>query len=92
MATNDNVIKFISADNEEFLFSVLEQTTLNGVNYLLVTMDPDEEEAECYVLKEVSEKDAKEAVYDMVEDDKTLNALAGIFSELLEDTDVITED
>ena len=89
---NDNVIKFISGDNEEFLFSVLEQTTLNGMNYLLVTCDPDEEEAECFVLKEVSEKGATEAVYDMVEDDKTLDALAGIFAELLEDTEIIKED
>ncbi len=91
METNDSVIKFISQDNEEILFSVLEQTTLNGVNYLLVTEDPDEEEAECFVLKEVSEADATEAVYDMVEDDKTLDALAGIFSELLEDTEIITD-
>ena len=91
MANNDSVIKFISEDNEEFLFSVLEQTTLNGANYLLVTMDPDEDEAECYILKEVSEEGAEEAVYDMVEDDKTLNALAGVFAELLEDTEITTE-
>ncbi len=91
MNTNDNVIKFISSDNEELLFSVLEQTTLNGVNYLLVTAEPDEEEAECFVLKEVSEKGAQEVVYDMVEDDKTLDALSGIFAELLEDTEIVTE-
>ncbi len=91
MANNDTVIKFISEDNEEFLFSVLEQTTLNGVNYLLVTMDTDEDEAECFILKEVSEAGAEEAVYDMVEDDKTLNALAGVFAELLEDTEITTE-
>ena len=91
MSNNDNVIKFISSDNEEILFSVLEQTTLNGVNYLLVTGEPDEEEAECYVLKEVSAEGSGEAVYDMVEDDKTLDALAGIFAALLEDTEIVTE-
>lgn len=91
MAEKDTTIKFISDDNEEYLFDVIEQTTLNGVNYLLVSMDPDEDEAECYILKEVSGENAEEAVYDMVEDDKTLDALADVFAELLEDTEIDVE-
>jgi len=90
MANNDTVIKFISEDNEEFLFSVLEQTTLNGADYLLVTMDPDADEADCFIMQMVSEE-GEEAVYEMVEDEKILNALADVFAELLEDTEIITE-
>lgn len=92
MAEKDTTIKFISDDNEEFLFDVIEQTTLNGINYLLVSMDPDEDEAECYILKEVSGENAAEAVYDMVEDQKTLDALADVFAELLEDTEIDVEE
>ncbi len=91
MADKATTIKFLSDDNEEYLFDVIEQTTLNGINYLLVSMDPDEDEAECYILKEVSESGAEEAVYDMVEDDKILDALADVFAELLEDTEIDVE-
>ncbi len=90
MANNDTVIKFISEDNEEFLFTVLEQTTLNGADYLLVTMDPDSDEADCFIMQKVADE-GEEAVYEMVEDEKILNALADVFAELLEDTEIITE-
>ena len=87
MAENQSVVKFLSEDNEEIQFSVLEQTTLNGVNYLLVAENPDEDEAECLILKEVSEKNAEEAVYDIVEDDKELSVLADVFAALMEDVE-----
>ena len=90
MSEIQNKINFISEDNEEIQFCVLEQTTLNGVNYLLVTDDSESDEAECFIMKEVSEKDAEEVVYDIVEDDKELSVLADVFAELLEDVDITT--
>jgi hypothetical protein len=84
-------VSFYTEDNEEVIFFVLEQTKLNGTEYLLVTEDMDAEEADAYILKDVSEEESEEAVYDMVEDDNELEAIAAIFEELLEDTDIITE-
>ena len=74
-------------DEGEVLFYVIEQTRLNGVNYLLVA-DSEDEESDCYILKDTSPDDAPEAVYEMVEDDVLLAALSEVFSELLEDTDI----
>ena len=65
-------ITFASADsqeNEEFF--VLEQTKLNGVSYILVT-DSEEDDAECWILK----------------DEKELNGIMGVFEELLEDVEI----
>lgn len=76
-----------STDEGEELFYVLEETRVAGVNYLLVT-DSEEEEADCYILKDVSADGDAEAVYEMVEDDETLNALSGIFGELMENTEI----
>ncbi len=88
MAENQAIVKFLTEDNEEIQFCVLEQTTLNGVNYLLVAEDPEEDEAECIILKDLSDKDATEAVYDIVEDDKELSVLADVFAALLEDVEI----
>ena len=74
-------------DEGEVLFYVLEQTRVQGVNYLLVT-DSEEEEADCYILKDVSAESEPEAVYEMVEDDETLSALSKLFGELLENAEI----
>ena len=74
-------------DEGEVLFYVLEEARISGVNYILVT-DSEEDEAECYILKDVSSDQDPEAVYEMVEDDETLKALQKEFAELLEDTEI----
>nr|WP_295678522.1 DUF1292 domain-containing protein [uncultured Lachnoclostridium sp.] len=84
-------VSFFTEDNEEVIFYVLEQTKLNGTEYLLVTEDINADEADAYILKDVSEEESLDAVYDMVEDDNELEAIAAVFEELLEDTDIVTE-
>ncbi len=86
-------INFTTEDGEEVVFCVVEQTKLNGVNYLLVTEEDDDSEGEvdAYILKDISSEDAEEAVYDIVEDDRELDAIASIFDELLDDTDFVSE-
>lgn len=70
-------------------FYVLEETRINGMNYLMVTdSEEDEEEGECYILKDVSKAEESEAVYEFVENDDELDYLFKIFTELLEDTEV----
>lgn len=87
--SEDNKILFLTSDNEEIEFTVLEQTTLNGCNYLLVACgEEDDEEAEALILKEVSAEN-DDVVYDIVEDDVELDAVSSVFSELLEDYDIV---
>lgn len=80
----------LETDTGEFVdFYVLEETRLSGVNYLCVTDTADEdEEGECYILKDLSKPEDLEAVYEFVEDDNEIDYLFHIFSELLEDVDV----
>lgn len=86
----DSKIVFAADDGEKVEFNVVEQTTLNGINYLLVTEDNNnDEEAEAYILKDISANDEEEAVYDMVEDEEELSLIAEIFEELLEDIDLV---
>lgn len=72
---------------EEVEFFVLEQTRVNGVNYLLVTENDDEEETDAYILKDLSRDEETDAVYEFVEDDITLDAVSKVFEELLDDID-----
>ena len=86
MAEKTEQIVFRTEEGD-VLFFVLEEARISGVNYLLVT-DSDEDEADCYILNDISEETDPEAIYEMVEDDETLEALQKVFSELLEDTDI----
>jgi hypothetical protein len=82
----DNKVIFTTDDNETVEFHVLEQTKLNGNTYLLVTdADDNDEEGNAYILKDVSAETDESAIYDVVEDDKELEAIAKIFEELLDD-------
>ncbi len=74
-------------EGEQVDFYVLEETRINGMNYLLVT-DTEDEEGECYILKDMSTAEEEEAVYEFVEDDSEMDYLFKIFTELLEDVDV----
>jgi hypothetical protein len=65
---------------------VLEQTTVAGMDYLLVT-EEEEGDADCWILKKITEEN-EEVLYEFVEDDDQLDALAKIFEELLEDVKI----
>ena len=74
-----------SPDNENPIeFFVLEQTTVSGINYILVT-DKEEGDSEALILKDVSKTEAEEALYEIVSDDEELKALADIFENLMDD-------
>ena len=47
-----------------------------------------EDDAECLILKDTSEGNAPESVYEIVDDDVELTAVAKVFEELLEDVDI----
>ena len=81
-------IKFTFEDTKEDVECfVLEQTRVNGSNYILVT-DSEEDEAECLILKDTSAAEDTESLYEIVEDDVELSAILKVFEELLEDVDI----
>jgi hypothetical protein len=82
----ENIIYVQDEDGEEIALYVLEETKFAGVNYLLVTDASEEEDGECYVLKDGSSHSDQEAVYTFVEDDAELENMFQIFSELIDDT------
>ena len=83
-------LTFVTEDQESVDFYIIEETRVNGINYLLVTESEDEEdeEAEAYILKATSKAEDTEAVYEFVESEEELDAVSRIFAELLEDMDL----
>lgn len=78
-------VKFTLDTQESAEFYVLEQTKLSGNQYLLVT-DVQEGDGDALILKEVVIGEGKtESVYEVVEDDTELDAVAAVFESLLED-------
>lgn len=87
-----DTIELTFDDGEVVSFFVLEQTTLMGNTYLLVVPEKDDEEDECYILKESSQTDDDGyGMYDFVDDEKELESIFPIFKELLEDSDTEVE-
>ena len=82
-------ITFVPDGEEAVEFYVLEQTTIAGVNYILVTDAEEDEEGEAYILKDVSDSESEERVYSMVEDDNEFEAVSAVFENILEDIDLI---
>lgn len=81
-------INFITDEGEEIPFYIIEQTTLAGKDFLLVTdSDTDEDEAEVYIMQEISDQD-DQTVYEFVADEAQLEALSKVFAELLDDVDI----
>lgn len=67
---------------------MLEQTRVNGINYLLVSDLADDEESEALIVKDISKDTDAEAIYEIVENDDELESVSKIFNELLDDIDV----
>ncbi len=75
-------------DGESIEFYIMEQTMINGINYLLVT---EEEDGDCdaYILKELSQGEDEDSTYEMVESEEELEYMSRIFGEILDDVDVM---
>ena len=44
------------------------------------------------IMKDTSGKDEQEAVFEIVDDDGELNAVAGVFESLLDDVSIVADD
>ncbi len=92
MNSEEKKITLTTEEGETVDFYVLEETRINSMNYLLVTDAADEDqEGECYILKDLSKRDDAEALFEFVEDDNEIDYLFKIFSELLDGADVDIE-
>lgn len=89
MERNQDTITFVTEDGDEAIFHVIEETRINGTDYLLVLDDIEGEEPEALILKDTSAEGESEAVYEIVDDEKELKAVADLFSEILEDTEFV---
>lgn len=87
--TESSVISFVDEEGHEVDFYILEETRINGKDYILVadTLDEDKE-AEAMILVDTSGEDAKEAVYEIVDNEEELYSVSKIFSELMDDTNI----
>lgn len=100
MAENGQRIAFLNEDtNETDYFFVLDQTTINGKNYLLVVdrMEGDLEEdedgqaivpCEALILEEKAGENEEEVVYEVVDDDATLAIISNVFQEQIENLEI----
>ncbi|MBO5239583.1 MAG: DUF1292 domain-containing protein [Lachnospiraceae bacterium] len=83
-------VPFTTENGEIVEMYVLEETTLQGIHYILVTEDlnDDSEEALVMIMKEEKQQTEDEfAVYDVVENEEELQVVAKLFAELMEDVD-----
>ena len=88
---NENrMIKFTTDEGAEINLYAIAETKLNGRNYILVSDSENDMEANAYILKELA-SDNKEVAYDLVVDEKELNAVGDIFNELLDDIDIVED-
>jgi len=81
-----------NADGEDPIdFFVLEQTRIGGYNYILVT-DFEEGDGEALILKDMSADGDEESVFTIVSDEKELEAVSGVFADMLEDVEFVQDD
>ena len=81
-------VRFTFGDGSgEDEFFVLEETKINGSAYILVT-ESQEDDADCLILKEISQPQQADSVYEIVEDETELLAVSKVFGELLEDVNI----
>ena len=81
----ENII-VLNGDDGDIQVEVIDQTVIDGVTYLLVAdvVSDDEEEGDCYILKDVSSTDATEASYEVVPNDEA-DGIFDTFEKMLKD-------
>lgn len=84
-------IPFSPDGGDPIEFYILEQTTVAGVDYYLVTED-EEGDSDALILKDLSKKDDSEAVFEVVSDDTELDSVAKIFESILDDISFVREE
>ncbi len=81
----ENII-VLNGDDGDIQVEVIDQAVIDGVTYLLVAdvVTDDEEEGDCYILKDVSSADETEASYEVVPNDEA-DGIFDTFEKMLKD-------
>ena len=85
----NDIVSFLSEDGENIKLSVLEETKINGISYILVTDSFEGEDGECYIMKDISNGDSEDANYIFVEDENELDSVFEIFEKMIDDIDIV---
>ena len=85
----NDTVSFLSEDGESIKLSVLEETKINGISYILVTDSFEGEDGECYIMKDISNGDSEDANYIFVEDENELDVVFEIFEKMMDDIDIV---
>lgn len=84
-------VEFETEDGQKILMSVIEETTIAGVDYILVSSDFDDEseegEIEVLPLKLIKEE-GEIASYETIEDEEEFAAVSEVFAKLLSEDDI----
>jgi len=84
-------ITFAVNENEKAEFYVLEQTKIGGTNYILVT-DMEDGDGDALILKDLSNPEEKDGLYEIVSEEKELHAVAAVFETLMDDVTFVSDD
>ena len=82
----DNKINIIDEEGNEIELTIIETAKFEGRDYILAS-----ESENAYILKDVSEDKDSDSIYEFVDDEKELDMLADVFSELISDMDIDLE-
>jgi len=82
----DNKINIIDEEGNEIELIIIETANFEGRDYILAS-----ESDNAYILKDVSEDKDSDSIYEFVDDEKELDMLADVFSELISDMDIDLE-
>ncbi|MBQ7743382.1 MAG: DUF1292 domain-containing protein [Lachnospiraceae bacterium] len=76
----------LSSDDGDIEVEVIDQTIVEGTTYLLVAdlVTDEDEEGDCYILKDVSKPDSEFADYEVVSDEEA-DGIFDIFENMLKD-------
>ena len=85
----NDTVSFLSEDGENIKLSVLEETKISGISYILVTDSFEGEDGECYIMKDISSGDDEDANYIFVEDENELDSVFEIFEKMMDDIDIV---
>ena len=80
----------LQSDDGNLELEILEETVVNGVNYILVTDAPEGEDGTCYVMKDISAPEDEEADYVFAEGDEA-ESVMDVFAKMVEGEDITIE-
>ena len=80
----------LQSDDGNLELEILEETVVNGINFILVTDAPEGEDGTCYVMKDSSAPEDEEADYVFAEGDEA-ESVMDVFAKMLEGEDITIE-